>query len=324
MKQAAVTRLGVVLGLAALAACRDEPIPDLQRFPAGTSLQPHLITIAGSQIRYLDVGSGPPVILIHGIASSMYSWRFTIGPLVQAGYRVVAFDNRGFGFSDKPDTGYSNAAYAEILRGLLDSLAISEAVLVGHSMGGAIAGEFALQAPTRVRGLVLVDAAGLGARWPLVLRVARWPIIGRILTAFRGRRVAARILRSVYADPRKVTEQDIDQYFAPVSDPDFPRALRGVLRWFRFDALQGRLEGVQVPTLVVWGAQDSWIPPQVGRTMVRELPLGAFVIVPGAGHSPAEESPESFNHTLLAFLKTGLPAPPPNLAYRVAPPAMLH
>ncbi len=300
------------------AACRGQPIPEQERYPAGTPYQTRRITLAGSSIRYLDVGSGPPVVLIHGIASSIYTWRYTIAPLVQAGYRVVAYDNRGFGFSDKPDTGYTNESYTRILLDLLDSLKIPDPVLVGHSMGGEIAAEAALTLPGRVRGLVLVDAAGLGARWPLVLRVAHWPIIGRVLTAFRGRRMAARILQSVYADPRRVTDRDIDQYYAPVGDPDFPRAMRGVLRWFHFDALQGRLDSIPLPTLVVWGAEDRWIPWAVGRAMVRQLPAGAFVLVPRTGHSPPEESPDEFNRTLLAFLKTGLPAPPPNLAQRIA------
>ena len=308
-----------VLGLAALAACRESPIPESQRWPAGsgTALRARTVTVGGSRIRIIDTGSGPVVVLIHGIAASMYAWRHTVEPLVAAGYRVVAYDNRGFGFSDKPDTGYSNTAYAKLLVGLLDSLRVEDAVLVGHSMGGAIAAEVALRTPNRVRGLVLVDAAGFGARWPLVLRVARWPVIGRLLTAFRGRAMTGRILRSTYADPRKATAADVDQYYAPVSDPGFPRALRGVLGSFRFDTLQGRLGGIQVPTLVVWGTDDRWIPPGVGRAMVQELPIGALVFVPGAGHSPFEESPTFFNHTLLAFLKTGLPSPPPNLAAQV-------
>ncbi|HEY6222414.1 MAG TPA: alpha/beta fold hydrolase, partial [Gemmatimonadales bacterium] len=91
-----------------------------------------------SRLRVLDVGKGPAVILVHGLAASMYSWRYTIEPLVEAGYRVITYDNRGFGFSDKPTTGYSNAAYVHLLFGLLDSLSVTDAVLVGHSMGGAI------------------------------------------------------------------------------------------------------------------------------------------------------------------------------------------
>src|SRR5204863_28486 len=98
------------------------------------------LVVDGTPIRYIDAGAGPAVVLIHGFAASMYAWRHTIGPLAAAGYRVVAFDDRGFGFSARPATGYANADYVRLVVALLDSLHIPDAVLVGHSMGGEIAG----------------------------------------------------------------------------------------------------------------------------------------------------------------------------------------
>ena len=119
-------------------------------------------------------GPGLPrlVVLIHGIGASIYTWRSTLPPLVSAGYRVIAFDNRGFGFSDQPAHGYHNADYVRLVVALLDSLGVASAVLVGHSMGGTIAADVALAQPDRVRGMVLIDAAGYGIRWPGVLRIA--------------------------------------------------------------------------------------------------------------------------------------------------------
>lgn len=299
---------------ALLGACRTDPIAPAQRYPAGTPLTAKYLIVDSSRIRYIDTGTGPDVVLIHGLAASVYSWRHTIMPLAQSGYRVIAFDNRGFGFSDQPGTGYSNAAYVDLLFGLLDSLRIGDAVLVGHSMGGAIAAEAALARPERVRGLVLVDAAGLGVRWPFMLRAARWPIVGAVFDRFRGRGATARILRMLYADPTRVTDQDVDQYYAPLAQPGAGRALRGVLREFRFDQLRGRVDSISAPTLVVWGSGDRLIPPTVGQSVVLDLPRGAFVMVPGAGHALPEEDPGAFNRTLLAFLRQGLPGPPPNVA----------
>jgi pimeloyl-ACP methyl ester carboxylesterase len=253
--------------------------------------------------------------LIHGLAASTYSWRYNIVPLAQAGYRVIAYDNRGFGFSDMPARGYSNADYVQVLFGLLDSLGVSDAVLVGHSMGGAIAADAALARPERVRGLVLVDAAGLGVRWPFMLRVAHWSIVGPLFDRLRGRGATATILKVMYADPSRVTEQDIDQYYASIALPDFGRSLRGVLREFSFDDLQGRLGGIITPTLVMWGVRDRLILPLVGEAMVTRLPHGALARFPGAGHALPEESHEAFNRVLLGFLKSGLPAPPENLAH---------
>lgn len=297
-----------------MAACRVPPIPESQVFPAGTNLVPKYVTVDSSRLRVLDVGRGAAVVLVHGLAASMYSWRQTIDPLVQAGYRVVAYDNRGFGFSDKPATGYSNAAYVHLLFGLLDSLGVSDAVLVGHSMGGAIVADAALARPDRVRGLVLVDAAGLGVRYPFMLRVARWPIIGPLFDHLRGRGATGGILRAIYGDPSRVTDQDVDQYYAPIALPEFGRSLRGVLREFSFEDLQGRLGTLMTPTLVMWGTRDRLIPQTIGVAMAAGLPHSALARFQAAGHALPEERPEEFNRVLLGFLKSGIPAVPANLA----------
>jgi len=295
-------------------ACRAAPIPPGFRYPAGTDLPAKYVTVDGSRIRYVEAGTGPAVVFIHGLGASLYAWRHTVPAAAAAGFRAIAFDNRGFGFSDKPAHGYANADYTRLLLAFLDSLHVSQAVLVGHSMGGAIAAAAALAAPERVRGLVLADAAGFGTRWPLTLRMARWPLLGSVATSLRGRSSTAGILRSTYADAAKVTEADIDQYYAPVPDPDYGRALRAIMRQFRFDDLVGRLGALAAPTLVVWGSADRWIPLAIGRRMSGELPRAAFLIVPRAGHAAPEEAPQLFNRSLMAFLREGLPHVPANLA----------
>lgn len=306
-------------GLASLvvvgAACRAAAIPAGERYPAATPFHTSYRMIDGSRLRIIDSGKGTPVVLIHGFGASLYAWRHTLPALSAAGYRVIAFDNRGFGFSDKPAHGYSTTDYARLAVAVLDSLHISSAVLVGHSMGGAIAAEVALAHPDRVRGLVLIDAAGYGMRFPGLLKIARWPFVGAIATAFRSRWITARIVRSTYADPSNLSDADVDQYYAPVPDPDFGRALRGVLREFRFDSLGGRLGALQTPTLVVWGEADRWIPLRNGSRFVQEMPRAAFVVVPRTGHNAPEESPAEVNRVLLDFLKEGLSRIPENVAW---------
>lgn len=306
-------------------ACRAAAIPAEQRYPAGTPFHADYRIIDGTRLRIIDSGTGTPVVLIHGFGASMYSWRRTIPALAAAGYRVIGFDNRGFGFSDKPAHGYSTAEYTKLTLALLDSLHISSAAIVGHSMGGEIAAEVALAHPDRVRGLVLIDAAGYGMRIPGLLKLARWPFVGAIATAFRARWVTARIVRSTYADPSKVSEGDIDQYYAPVPDPDFGRALRGVLRDFRFDTLDGgRLGALQTPTLVVWGEADRWIPLALGSRFGHELPRATFAVLPRTGHNAPEESPDDVNRLLLDFLKEGLSRVPENVAWTMAGPQRIR
>ena len=297
-----------------VAGCRAPTIPAAARYPAGTPLEARYVRVEGSRIRYVDVGRGTPVIFIHGFAASIYAWRKNLVPVESAGFRVLAFDNRGFGFSDKPAHGYSNADYARLLVAFMDSLGLPDAVLVGHSMGGAIAAEVALAYPKRVRGLVLIDASGFGRRSWLLLRLAAWPVVGPLISGLRGRWITARALRSAYADPRKVQSTDVDQYYAPVAEPDFGRALRGVLREFRFAALSGRVSAMETPTLVLWGDHDPWIPPSVGMALAAELPRVAFVLVQRAGHVPQEEVPDEVNRLVIAFLRQGLARVPGDLA----------
>jgi len=304
----------LVLGVWALAGCRASALPESQLFPAGTEFAARYLLLDGAKIRYIDTGHGPPVIFLHGLGASMYAWRKNLPAVAAAGFRVIAFDNRGFGLSDKPPAPYDNAAYARLVIALMDSLLLTDAVLVGHSMGGAIAAQVAIEYPARVRGLVVVGSAGLGAREPLLFRVARWPVLGPAALALRGRGFTARLLRSTYYDPGKVTEADVDQYYAPVAQPEYGRALRGVLQQFRFTALEGRLDRIAAPTLVLWGEEDRWVPMGLGRALAAGIARSAFVSVPRAGHSVQEEAPDEVNHLVIRFLKDGLPRIPADLA----------
>jgi pimeloyl-ACP methyl ester carboxylesterase len=111
-----------------------------------------------------------------------------------------------------------------------------------------------------------------------------------------------------------MTAAEVDQYYAPVAEPDFSRTMAGVAREFDFEALKGRLDSIAVPTLVVWGSRDIWIPPGVGERMALSLPRAALVMVPGAGHDLPDEDPAALTRSLIAFLQQGLPRPPANVA----------
>ena len=301
------------LVVAAVGACAPV-IPIDARYPAGTPLVVRYVRIQGTRILYTDTGSGTPVLFIHGLGESIYAWRQNWEPVAAAGFRVITFDNRGFGFSDKPDTGYSNAAYTRLVLGLMDALGLPDAVLVGHSMGGEIAAEVALAAPRRVRGLVLIDAAGEGIRVPALLQLARVAPVERLALTFAPRWAVRLALRSTYADPALIQPADLDQYYAPVVEPGFGHAVAQVLATFRFDALRGRLGAIQTSTLVIWGGRDQWIPPVFGARLATELPRCAFVVVPTAGHAVQEEASERVNDLLVSFLRQGVPQAPSDVA----------
>jgi pimeloyl-ACP methyl ester carboxylesterase len=287
-----------------LLACGAEPLPI---YPAGTPFRTRDLVVAGTRLRLIDTGSGPAVVFLHGFGASLYTWRHQIEPVLQAGHRVVAYDNRGFGFSDRPDSGYGNAAYTDLLVALLDSLRIADAVLVGHSMGGQIAAEVAAVAPGRVRGLVLLDPSG--HRGPVRALALR-----RLVTPLLTRTAVAAILRFCFADPQRVTAQDIDQYYAPVASPGGRTAIARVLSEYRFDTLRGMAGDITAPTLVLWGALDHIIEFAHVADLANELPRAAVSVIRDAGHNPHEEQSLEVNRQLIAYLRYGLPATPPDLA----------
>jgi pimeloyl-ACP methyl ester carboxylesterase len=308
------TRLALVL--LQLCACRAAPIPASVRYPAGTPFLVRFSRVDGTKLRYIDAGDGTPVIFLHGLGASIYAWRHQLAPVESAGFRVLAFDNRGFGFSEKPAQNYSNESYVHLLISFMDSLQLPDAVLVGHGMGGEIAAQCAISHPGRVRGIVLIDAAGFGVRAPRALVIAGLPGVATAASRVRGRWLTARLLRSTYADPGKLRSEDIDQYYAPVAEPEFGHALRAVLREFRFDDLMGRLATVQIPAMVLWGERDEWISPRVGRVLASQLPRVAYLSVPNAGYALPEEAPDEVSRLLLAFLRDGVPAPPLDVALK--------
>lgn len=299
------------LALLGALACRAAPIPATAMYPAGTPFRTTDVTLEGTRLRVIDTGRGPAVVFIHGFAASLYSWRHQLPVVVAAGHRVVAFDNRGFGLSDRPARGYDNAAYARLVVTLLDSLGVADAVLVGHSMGGAIAAEVALVAPARVRGLVLLDPAGYGTSTP---RADRQPLLVAAGVNLVTRATTGAFLRALYADPGRVSVEDVDQYYAPLASRTGRAGLRRVLAAFDFAGLRGRAGEVNAPTLVLWGQADRLIPFAAAAGLAKDLPRAAFVLIRSAGHHPHEERPDEVNPLLLGFLRSGLPAIPPDLA----------
>lgn len=257
---------------------------------------------------------GSAVVFLHGFGGSTFSWRASIPAMARAGYRAVAFDLRGFGLSDKTlDADYGHAAQARFALGVLDALGIYRAVIVGHSMGGNVASHIALEAPDRVAGLVLVDAAtGPDAaadpggslasallRLPPVQRIAQH-VLRRLATPDR----VSGILRSAYLDASAVSPETAAGYLVPQRLPDWDLALIGIIRDGDDNALGDRFREIAAPTLIVWGARDPWIPSTRGEAIQASLPGSRLVVIPNSGHLPFEERPDAFIGALLPFLES--------------------
>ena len=239
----------------------------------------------------------PSVVCIHGWGASAYGYRRVLGPLAAAGIPAHAPDLRGHGWSDKPldRTRYSPNAFASWTLRVLDALGIERVVLVGHSLGGAIALHAARLAPERVDALVLLAPLGLGT----VVRIEQF----RRLTPDRldawlprlaaPRFVTALALRTSYGRIGQPTPRDVDEYWAPTADPAFARAVRLVMHadpWVAFT--DDVLAGVPQPVEVVAGTRDNLLRVASVRALTGAFPRGSLDVVVDAGHVLADEVPD--------------------------------
>jgi len=250
-------------------------------------------TVFGRSIKYYDVGSGPPLLLIHGLGGDADEWAFCFEPFSQS-RRVIALDLLGFGRSDKPLIDYTIAGFVEVIEEFLRGLKIERAAVLGESLGGWIASAFALKFRERVDKLVLVDAAGVWGD------IAGLPIDVRVSTRAHLRDV----FRLLFHDKRLATDLFIDIAYELHLERGDSYTIDSVLRsqqdgHERLDDVIGKLG---VPTLILWGEQDEMIPLSVGQNLHSLIPGSKLEVIAQCGHLPALEKPAEFVRCVLDFV----------------------
>jgi len=274
------------------------------------------VTIDGARMRYLQAGSGPPLILLHGLMGYSFSWRFTI-PALASDATVYAPDQIGTGFSDRPaGLDCRLCAMADRLFKFLDAVGVSSFDLLGTSHGGAVA---------------MMAASMLDARPDLHLRklilvapVNPWSAHGRRLAPFLGSPLGSTLfLRSVnhmrwtfpywlarlYGDSKRIPPGTLEGYEAPVSIPGSFEYAVGIVRHWTNDLreLEETIPKLaDIPTLLIWGSADAAVYVQSAEQLRRHFKQCDLVVYPGVGHLPYEETPEQLNATVVEFLKRAL------------------
>jgi len=271
-----------------------------------------LIEVDGVELHYTEMGQGPAVLLIHGLNGSTFSFRH-LAPLLSAGFRVVALDLMGFGYSERPPhADYSLAAQARLVSGFLDALGIEKAAVLGHSLGGAVAMHLAVMFPERVEKLVLVSSASDSEtrRGLRSAKLAR-PLLP-VVAAFtiQNRHFRRMSLRSACYDPAFITPEVVEGYMTPTRIHGHLRALGSLMVDRRRDPVLD-FAAITQPTLIIWGAADRWLPASHGWRLNTRIPNSRLIVIPKAGHLVLEEQPEESARAMTSFLQGegAVPAP---------------
>lgn len=271
---------------------------------ARAGITPRFATLENTRVRYVRQGQGPALLLLHGFASSIYSWAHVI-PELSKTHDVVAVDLPPFGASEVR-SDVSGAQYVTLVPLLMDRLELPKATLVGNSLGGGVAALVAARHPDRVERLVLIDAAGFNlasSERPWLLRLlSLWPAPG-LIEHLSGRRALVTLgLNQVFHDDRKVDREKIEEYFAPLARPGMIRALQELLSSAHGMGLPEALGQVQAPTLVIWGREDRWIPVEHADRFAAAIPGARKAVIEGCGHVPQEERPDEVLRLMREFL----------------------
>jgi pimeloyl-ACP methyl ester carboxylesterase len=272
------------------------------------------VSLHGHRITYRTAGSGPVVLLIHGIAGSSATWDDVLPSLAER-YCVVAPDLLGHGGSAKPRGDYSLGAYASGLRDLLGVLGHERASIVGHSLGGGVAMQLAYQFPERCERLVLVSSGGLGREVHGLLRAAALPGAEWVLPLLcaGGIRDAVEAVAGVLARVGLRATPDVEELwrgFSSLGDADARQAFVHTLRTLvdpggqRVSAADRLYLAAKVPSLIIWGERDTMIPPGHARAAHDAIPGSRLEIFPEAGHFPHRDDPLRFVAVLLDFLRS--------------------
>ncbi len=257
------------------------------------------ITIYGQKIHYVEAGSGPNLILLHGLGGSSQVWQFNIGPLAEK-YHVFVPDQIGFGKSDKPLVNYRIRTYVDFLDQFCKQLKIDRPTLVGNSMGGWVAAIYAATYPDRVDKLVLADAAGYAPPKDFDTRA----FFGLNPTTREGMKVLS---ARVFYNKAFLSETAIDQAMAARLAAGDGFTIKSITESIirGEDFLDDVVKTIKRPTLIVWGREDGLVPLSEGERFHKDIAGSTLIVFDECGHVPNIEKAVEFNAAVIRFLGAG-------------------
>lgn len=313
--------LGVVFGVLAVALggfvaanwAPDRTVAQLS--PRWAPPPSSFVPVAGLSVHLRDEGprdDPTPIVLLHGTSASLHTWDGWTAELSKH-HRVIRFDLPGFGLTGPAADGdYSIAAYVRFVVAVLDALRVSRCVLAGNSLGGNIAWATAVAHPDRVAALVLVDAAGYrleSESVPIGFRLAKMPLLNKLLLVTLPRGIVESSVRNVYGDPSKVTPALVDRYYELTLREGNRASLPLRFQQSAHGDHADDIQKVTAPTLILWGGKDRLIPPSHADAFHRDIAGSEMVRFDALGHVPHEEDPAATVAAVESFLRARLAAP---------------
>ncbi len=257
-----------------------------------------IVKINGYSIRYLEGGSSRAkhVLLLHGLGASAERWSKII-PLFAKHFHVVAPDIIGFGYSDKPEVSYTIPFFLDFVKDFTHAFDMENLTMIGASLGGQIAAEFAIASRNKIENLVLVTPAGVMKEPTPVLN---YYIAAAMYPTFEN---AKKAFRQMSGDPKAVDEVYARDFVNRMQLPNAKYAFMSSIMGSKgAPALSARLGEIDAPTLIVWGEKDALIPTRYARRFQKEIKGSHLAIIKNSGHTPYFERPEAFSHIVLRFL----------------------
>jgi len=269
----------------------------------------HFVSVDGVRIHFQEFGDAknPAVILIHGYRSSLFAWRSAAPRLADSGFRTIAVDLVGFGYSSKPHWfEYSIQSQARVISRLMDVLGLGRASIVGSSYGGAIASVLALDYAERVEKLVLADAViNDGPKNHPILRLVSVPVLGEAITPFLAdsRALLKSRMHNTLAKPNHhlITEERVENILRPDRAADAHHSLLASARNWHANRVEQDAHLITQPTLIIWGEDDTVTPLSDGYKLHSSIADSKLVVLRDCGHTPQEEKPHMFSKLVADF-----------------------
>ena len=256
----------------------------------------------GRKIHYRDEGEGEVIVLIHGTGASLHTWQAWAEKL-RENYRVIRLDLPAYGLTGAdPQKRYTSKDYVDLIDSFLTQLNVKKFHIGGNSLGGLVAWLYTTYHQEKVEKLLLLDPSGFPFdTTPMVIKLAKTPVLNIFIRYFTPKAFIEKNLKEVYYDEERISQETVDRYYDLTLFENNRQAFID-RSYIEREDYTNRIKTIKVPTLILWGAEDAWIPVSDAAKFKAALPQAVVKIMPATGHVPMEERPEESLSIALDFL----------------------